>query len=134
MQVQIGRFEAVWPVLVAPIREEVLLGLDLLREADVEIRARGSIYVQGRRVESQIITKGVGYLSSPVQLERDLLLRPNTEHIAWGVVERPSAEKEAVLTPVWLSAEEVLVAAALVRMEARVPMCDWPTLQTTRSS
>ena len=122
VQLQIGRFEAVWPVLVAPITEEVLLGLDLLREADVEISARGSVYVQGHQVESQTITKGVGYLSSPVQLERDLLLRPNTEHITWAVVERPSAEKEGLLTPAQLSAEEVLVASALVHMEARVPV------------
>ena len=122
VRLQLGEFDNTWPVLVAPIREEVLLGLDVLQEADVEIRARGSIYALGKRVESQVISKGKSYLSSPVHLEKDLVLQPNTEHVAWGLVESPSPGKEAVLNPVRLPSGEVWVAASWVNMEARVPV------------
>ena len=57
VRVRLGAYEGRWRVLVAPIREEVLLGLDLLQEADVQLRTRGSVYVQGQRVESQVSRK-----------------------------------------------------------------------------
>ena len=121
-RLRIGEFEKQWPVFVAPIREEMLLGLDFLQAADVDIRARGSVYVQGKRIESKMVLRGVGYVTSPVCLEKSVVLRPNTEHIAWALVESPAPGKEAVLNPVCLQHDDVLVASTLVVMEPRVPV------------
>ena len=86
-------------MFVAPICEEALLGLNLLQAANVAIHAWGGIYVQGKCVESQMILKGVGYATSPVCLERDVLLQPNMEHIACSLVKNPCLGKEAVPEP-----------------------------------
>ena len=98
-------------------------GLDFLQAADVDIRARGSIYVQGKCIESKMVLRGVGYVTSPVCLEKSVVLRPNTEHIAWDLVESPIPGKEAVLNPVCLQHDDILVALTLVCMEPRVPVC-----------
>ena len=103
-------------MLVAPIREEVLLGFDLLQEADVQLRAKGSVYVQGQRVESRVISKGIGLVTSPVSLERDVTLQPNAEHIAWGRVEHPQPGMKDVLNPVQQVPRDVLVASTLVHV------------------
>ena len=66
---------------VAPIREEMLLALDFLQAADVDIRARGSVCVQGKHIESKMVMKGVGYVTSAVCLEKSVALRPNMVHI-----------------------------------------------------
>ncbi len=43
VRIQLGEFDRKWPVLVAPFREEVLIGLDLLQEADTEHIAWGLV-------------------------------------------------------------------------------------------
>ena len=98
------------------------MDLDLLQADDVDIQAQGGIYVQDKCVERQMVLNGDGYATSPVCLERDVLLQPNMEHIAWGLVENPCLGREAVLNPVCLPPDDVLVAAALVTMEPQVPV------------
>ena len=61
-------------------------------------------------------------MTSPVCLEKSVVLRPNTEHIAWALVESPVPGKEAVLNPVCLQHDDVIVASTLVCMESRVPV------------
>lgn len=122
VNLQLGSHMVKWPVYVAPIREKILLGLDLLQEADVSIRARGSVYVKGQRVKSKIIARGQSHVTAAVRLENKVVLQPNTEHIVWGEVDCPYAGKEAVLTPVLLPPTDVYVAATLVNMDHRVPI------------
>ena len=58
-RVRIGSFERDWTMLVAPIGENMLLGLDLLQEADLDIQAHGRVYVQGERIPSNITIRGM---------------------------------------------------------------------------
>ena len=44
---KVGSKEMEWPVLVAPNREEVLIGLDFLVALDATIKARGGLGVDG---------------------------------------------------------------------------------------
>ena len=64
----------------------------------------------------------MGYVTSPVRLERDVVLQPNMEHIARGLVESPLPGKETALNPVCLQHNDVRVVAALVYMEPWVPV------------
>ena len=50
--IKMGGFETNWHILVAPIKKEVLLWLDLLQEADVQLQAQGSAYTVCQRVKS----------------------------------------------------------------------------------
>ena len=69
-----------------------------------------------------MFSRGIGMVTSPVSLEKDVALQPNTEHIAWGLVENPQPGTEAVLNPVRQVPGDILVASTLVHMDQRVPV------------
>ena len=81
------------------IRNQVLLGLDFLRAADVTIQARGSLYVSGQRVKSQLINQAMSHWATPVRLEKMVVLQPETEYTVWGRNEDPRPDREGVLEP-----------------------------------
>lgn len=120
--IQMGDYSTKCEAFVAPIRENVLLGLDLLQAADVTIRARGAIYVQNKPVQSRMISRGMSHATSAIRLHKDVILQPHTEHIVWGEAVNPCPGKEAVLNPMYLPPQDVMVAAALVNMDAQVPV------------
>lgn len=45
VDIQIGPISMSWKICVAPIQDPTLLGMDLMRAADLTIRAAGKVYV-----------------------------------------------------------------------------------------
>ena len=121
VQIKIGNQTLNWEVYVAPIRDQVLLGLDFLRAADVTIQARGSLYVSGQRVNSQLINQAMSHWATPVRLEKTVVLQPETEYTVWGRNEDPRPDREGVLEPSTIL-KGVAIAGTLVQMSPHIPV------------
>ena len=87
VKMRIGNCTLDWSVYAAPIRDDVLLGLDFLRAGDVTIRARGALYVGPQKVRSQLVNHTTAYGITPVRLMEAVILEPQTEYILWGANE-----------------------------------------------
>lgn len=121
VQLRIGSRVLDWEVYVAPTRDDVLLGLDFLRAADVTIHARGGVYVDGQRVKSQLINQALSHLSTPIHLEKAVVLEPETEYVVWGVNEDPRPDQEGILEPSTIM-KGIAIAGTLIQMGARIPI------------
>ena len=121
VKIRMGSCTVDWNVYVAPIRDDVLLGLDFLRAADVTIRARGALYIGAQKVGSQLVSHAATYRRYPVRLEGTALLDPRTEYILWGGNAEPRPHHQGMIEPNTLL-EGVCVAATLVQLDSRVPI------------
>ena len=121
VKIRMGSYTMDWNVYVAPIRDDVLLGLDFLRAADVTICAWGALYVGAQKVESQLISHAATYQHYLVRLEGTALLDLRTEYILWGGNTEPRPHHQGMIEPNTLL-EGVCVAATLVQLDSRVPI------------
>lgn len=96
---QIGTWSAEWEVFVAPIRDSVLLGLDLLQAANVTIHTSGRVLIE-ELVPARIAGgDGKHYHVARVVLETDTMLPPESECLVWGEVDNPKPGVCALWNP-----------------------------------
>ncbi|KAK7918651.1 hypothetical protein WMY93_009935 [Mugilogobius chulae] len=129
---QIGSKSINWEVHVAPIRDSVLLGLDLMKAHDVVIYTRGKVFIAGELVPSKIVQdNGSGYCLARVTLGEATILPATSECVVWGEVEDPRPGVTAVLEPLNIT-DTVASGSVVVTMEKRVPIrvCNFATKKT----
>ncbi|KAL7872017.1 hypothetical protein SRHO_G00070000 [Serrasalmus rhombeus] len=119
---QLGTRNFTWEVYVAPIRDHVLLGLDLLRAVNVTIYASGKAFIENELLPAKIVGgEGPDYHMARVLLEKDTTLPPECECLVWGEVDQPHPGVCAVLEPLNVS-EAVASGSIATMMEKRVPV------------
>jgi hypothetical protein len=79
ISIQIGTSICNWNIIVAPIRDPVLLGLDYFTSIDAEITSKGIMRVNGKVVESKILSRGNAI--SRVIMDKNISLEPRSETI-----------------------------------------------------
>ncbi|XP_036000896.1 uncharacterized protein LOC118565187 [Fundulus heteroclitus] len=129
---QIGSKSFNWDVHVAPIRDSVLLGLDLMKAHDVVIYTRGKVFIGSEQVPSKIVRdNGSDYCVARVTLGETIIIPASSECVVWGEVEDPKPEVTAVLEPADI-AENVALASVVVTMKKKVPVrvCNFSTKRT----
>ncbi|KAF5891550.1 uncharacterized protein DAT39_018749 [Clarias magur] len=130
---QIGSWSIEWEVFVAPIRDPVLLGLDLLRAANVTIHTSGRVFIEEELAPAKVIGgDGTDYHVARVVLEADTMLPPESECLVWGEVDNPKPGVCAVLEP-YLITETVASGSVVTTMEQRViiRLCNLSSNKTT---
>ncbi|XP_060758004.1 uncharacterized protein LOC132868818 [Neoarius graeffei] len=118
-----------WAVHVAPIRDSVLLGLDLMKAHDVVIHARGKVFIGNELVPSKIVGgDGADYSVARVLLREATTIPPTSECVVWGEVENPKPGVPAVLEPLNIT-EAVASGSVATTMEKQVPvrLCNFST-------
>ncbi len=111
-----------WPILVAPIRDEVLLGIDFLKAANVTIfTGQGDLQVGGEMVPGIMMDGSNTYACSVVQSDCDTVIPPESEKIIIGRVTNPMAGTSAVLDGGAIQ-NGVKVASCLANMESTIPV------------
>ncbi|KAJ8349814.1 hypothetical protein SKAU_G00249440 [Synaphobranchus kaupii] len=119
---QIGTRSFDWEVFVAPIHDPVLLGLDLLRAADVTIQTSGRVFLEDELLPAKIVGgDGSDYSMARVFLEKDVTLPPECECQVYREVDNPKPGVSAVLEPLSIS-EAVASGSVVTTMERRVPV------------
>ncbi|TRZ00762.1 hypothetical protein DNTS_024559, partial [Danionella cerebrum] len=118
----IGSKSINWEVHVAPIRDSVLLGLDLMKAHDVVIYTRGKVFIGGERVPSRIVQDdGSGYCVARVTLGETTIIPATSECVVWGEVDDPRPGVTAVLEPLNIT-DSVASGSVVVTMEKMVPI------------
>ena len=111
----IGDLKFEWPVYVAAILDEVLLGCDLLDAKDITLNTRKGLFINGSWLPCYVNRRPDH--GTQVFLENKVCVPPNTEFIAYGKMEnsggRPNYQM-AVLEPYTRDPRDFLVARALV--------------------
>lgn len=118
-----------WKVHVAPIRDSVLLGLDLMKSCDIIIHARGKVFIGGELVPSKIVSEAISdYCVARVTLEKTTTLPPTSECVAWGEVDDPRPGVPALMESLAIT-EAVVSGSVVTTMEKRVPvrLCNFST-------
>ncbi|XP_024118778.1 uncharacterized protein LOC112140100, partial [Oryzias melastigma] len=118
-----------WDVHVAPIRDSVLLGLDLMKCHDVVIHARGKVFIDNELVPSKIMrSDGTDYYVTRVMLGKTTTIPPSSECVVWGEVDDPKPGIPAVLEPMSIT-EAIASGSVITTMEKRVPirLCNFST-------
>ncbi|XP_043972480.1 uncharacterized protein LOC122830832 [Gambusia affinis] len=126
---QIGSKSIDWEVHVAPIRDSVLLGLDLMKAHDVVIYTQGKVFIGDELVPSKIVRDdGSDYCVARVTLERTSIIPAKSECVVWGEVEDPQPGVTAFLEPLNI-ANNVVSGSVVVTMKTKVPVrvCNFST-------
>ena len=76
VQFKLGEFEFTWPVYVAPIRDDILLGCDIIDEMDITVNTKRGLQVRDQWVECEIIRSHD--TAGPVKIARAITIP------AWG--------------------------------------------------
>ncbi len=114
VEMSINGITYIWPVYVAPIGDDFLLGADFLEEHDVTVNLRKGLKIKGAWVECDIEKR-------PSRLERVTLPKPWTiqaNHQAMCTIPREDdlvvSSKYAILEPVIEDTREIVVARILI--------------------
>lgn len=126
---KIGSKTINWEVHIAPIRNSVLLRLDLMKSHDVVIHTRGKVFIGDKLVPSKIVRgDGLEYCVARVTLGETTTIPPTSECVVWGKVEDPRPGVPAVLEPLNIT-EAVASGSVATIMEKQVPvrLCNFST-------
>ena len=111
---KLGDFEYNWPVYVAPIRDDILLGCDIIDEMDITVNNKRGIQVKDQWVECEIIrshdTQG------PVKVARVVTVPAASEFIMTGSCSvKPNDDEQMFLFEASENARQhLLVARSIV--------------------
>ncbi|KAM3621086.1 uncharacterized protein V6R79_005938 [Siganus canaliculatus] len=108
-----------WEVHVAPIRDSVLLGYDLMKAHDVVVHTRGKVFIGDELVPSKVVTDGADYCVARATLGESTILTPTSECVVWGEVENPRPGVPAVLEPLTITGS-VASGSVAVTMEKKL--------------
>lgn len=82
VQFKLGEFEFTWPVYVAPIRDDILLGCDIIDEMDITVNTKRGIQVRDQWVECEIIRSHD--TAGPVKIARAITVPALSEFVMTG--------------------------------------------------
>ena len=82
VQFKLGEFEFTWPVYVAPIRDDILLGCDIIDEMDITVNTKRGIQVRDQWVECEIIRSHD--TAGPVRIARAITVPALSEFVMTG--------------------------------------------------
>lgn len=110
-----------WDVHVAPIRDSVLLGYDLMKAHVVVVHACSKVFISEELLPSKVVSDGADYCVTRVTLEENITIPPTSECLVWIEVENPKPGAPAVLEPFTVT-EAVTSGSVAVTMGKRVPV------------
>ncbi|XP_061191756.1 uncharacterized protein LOC133199998 [Saccostrea echinata] len=122
--IQIGSQSTHWPVYVAPIRDSVLIGMDILNSLEAVIfTGQGNLRI-GREIISGTLSCDNSYPAcSSVMVDESCWIPPESEKIIVGRVQVPQSGILSVLDSCNDDLPNgVLVGSCLVNMEDKVPV------------
>ncbi|VDI15382.1 Hypothetical predicted protein [Mytilus galloprovincialis] len=106
-KLSLGKTEIIWQVCIAPIRDDILIGMDLLKEVDGIIMARqGDLLIKDELIPGRY-RKETDYQISRVTVAMETTLEPMAETNVIGRVDRPKESVVGVLDPASLQNEVV---------------------------
>ena len=111
---KLGEFEFNWPVYVAPIGDDILLGCDIIDEMDITVNTKRGIQVKDQWVECEIIRShdAVG----PVKIARAVTVPALSEFIMTANCSvKPNDDRQTFLFEASeMAKENLLIARSLV--------------------
>lgn len=119
---------------MAPIRDSVLLGYDLMKAHDVVIYARGKVFIGDELVPSKVVTDGADYSVTRVTLGESTTIPPTSECVVWGEVENPKPGVPAVLEPLTITGAVASGSVAITMGKwVLVRLCNFSTSKAALS-
>ena len=120
---KIGEFEFTWPVYVAPIRDDILLGCDIIDEMDITVNTKRGIQVKDQWVECEITQShdSVG----PVKVARAVTVPAYSEFVMTGLCNSLPAEEDKtfIFEASEVAKEKLLIAKSLTRPKScKIPI------------
>lgn len=117
---QIGSQTFIKEVYVCQIHDSFLLGLDVMKDAD--IYAGGKVFIGDEPVPARTVGGyGPDYTVSRALLEGDTTLPPESECLVWGKVDQPKPGVPTILEPLNIT-EAVSSGSVAIHMDPRVPV------------
>ena len=92
---KLGDFEFTWPVYVAPIRDDILLGCDIIDEMDITVNTKRGIKVREQLVECEVIRSHD--TAGQVKVSRAVTVPAASEFIMTGQCDTLPVDEEHVL-------------------------------------
>ena len=112
---KMGNFEFTWPVYVAPIRDDILLGCDLIDEMDITVNTKRGIQVKDQWIECEVIRCHDS--AGQVKVARAVTVPASSEFVMTGRCDSLSSEEE--MTFMFEGSEQVkqriLIARSVVK-------------------
>ena len=118
-QFKLGEFE--WPVYVAPIGDDILLGCDIIDEMDITVNTKRGIHVRDQWVECQIVRSHdtVG----PVIIARAVTVPAMSEFVMTASCDMKRNHEALLFEADETAKENLLIARSLVnRQTGKVPV------------
>ena len=119
----IGTLHFEWPVYIAPIGEDILLGCDIIDAKDITINTHKGLLVAGEWLPCEV-TRKVNH-AARVALNQNVTLPPNSELLTLGITENPVIEggTAAIFEPFIPEDQPFIVAKALVNpVQGKLPI------------
>lgn len=120
---KMGEFEFTWPVYVAPIRDDILLGCDIIDEMDITVNTKRGIQVKDQWVECEI-TRSHDSVGS-VKVARAVTVPAYSEFMMTGTCSTvPDGEGQIFLFEAsQIAKEKLLIARSVVSPNScRIPV------------
>ena len=118
-----GEFEFTWPVYVAPIRDDILLGCDIIDEMDITVNTKRGIQVKDQWVECEI-TRSHDSIG-PVKVARAVTVPAYSEFVMTGLCNSLPAEEDKtfIFETSEVAKEKLLIAKSLTRPKScKIPI------------
>ena len=111
---KLGEYEFTWPVYVAPIRDDILLGCDIIDEMDITVNTKRGIQVKDQWIECEIIRSHDTL--GPVKIARAVTVPASSEFVITGSCSvKPDDEGQTFVFEASENAQQhLLVARGLV--------------------
>ena len=117
--VEIGDMCFDWPVYVAPIGDDMLLGCDILDEKNITVNTKRGLEVNGKWIECDVLRKMDSV--ARVTLRRSVTVPANSEFVVTGKADKPEVfnSRYAALEPVTEDKRRVMIAHSLVDVKGK---------------
>ena len=128
INIKLGDTLLQWPVVVAPIRDDVLLGLDYLYEVDAHFTGRGVVKIDGKIIPTKMVKEHEEEIvaCSVVCARVTVEIPPNTEIVVEGEI--PSdIDFDIGMVETRTISEGLQTASAVVSKKGQIPvrMINW---------
>ena len=110
---KLGEFEFSWPVYVAPIRDDILLGCDIIDEMNITVNTRRGIQVRDTWVECEVIRSHDA--AGQVKVARAVTVPASSEFIMTGqCVSMPPDDQPYLFEASEQAKQKLLIARSLI--------------------
>lgn len=120
---EIGEYKFSWPVYVAPIRDEILLGCDLIDEMDITVTTKRGIQIKDTWVDCEVIR--IHENTGQVKVSRAVTVPASSEFIMTGIcdTERESENQTYIFEASEEARTKLLIARSVIKIKSnRIPV------------